>query len=103
MNSDFGRLIDWYLSQCNGDWEHQHGFTVSSLDNPALRLKVDLNGTYLENVDFDSLEKNIETESEWLFCKKSTNNVFDGCCAPKLFGNLIDVFLDWADLNKEET
>lgn len=31
------RLQRWYSSVCDGDWEHQFGVNVSTLDNPAGR------------------------------------------------------------------
>jgi hypothetical protein len=37
----------WYGRQCNGDWEHQRGLKVDTLDNPGWMLKVDLQGTDL--------------------------------------------------------
>jgi len=40
-------LSDWYAGQCNGAWEHAHGISLSSLDNPGWLLEVDLAGTEL--------------------------------------------------------
>ncbi|TMB85990.1 MAG: hypothetical protein E6J45_14585 [Chloroflexi bacterium] len=28
-------LQHWYLSRCDGEWEHQRGITIESLDNPG--------------------------------------------------------------------
>ncbi len=36
------RLEGWYVSQCNGMWEHAHGFTLGTIDNPGWTLTVDL-------------------------------------------------------------
>ena len=30
-------LQAWYMSNCNGDWEHGYGVSVRTLDNPATR------------------------------------------------------------------
>lgn len=38
-------LMGWYQSQCNGDWEHQYGVHITTLDNPGWALDVDLAGT----------------------------------------------------------
>ena len=38
-------LEQWYRSQCNGEWEHEHGIVLQTLDNPGWLLKVDLVGT----------------------------------------------------------
>ena len=41
------RLQDWYSAQCNGDWEHQQGVRIESLDNPGWALDIDLADTAL--------------------------------------------------------
>jgi hypothetical protein len=35
-------LQAWYVSQCDGDWEHQYGISISTLDNPGWAVKIDL-------------------------------------------------------------
>lgn len=35
-------LSEWYLSQCNGDWEHDYGIKIETLDNPGWSLTVDI-------------------------------------------------------------
>lgn len=41
-------LIDWYRSECNGDWEHAYGIQIDTIDNPGWSLKIDLLETSLE-------------------------------------------------------
>ena len=43
------RLQQWYASQCNGDWEHQFGVRVDTLDNSGWPVRIDLVGTLLED------------------------------------------------------
>jgi Immunity protein 53 len=38
----------WYVAQCDGQWEHEYGITIGTLDNPGWTLRVDLVGTSLE-------------------------------------------------------
>jgi Immunity protein 53 len=38
-------LEDWYETQCDGDWEHQHGLKIDTLDNPGWQVQIDLDGT----------------------------------------------------------
>lgn len=92
----FEKIIAWYASQCNGDWEHQHGFKVSTLDNPGLRLQIDLEGTPLQYKAFTAVEIDLDSSTGWLFCEKTPGNTFDGRCDTSMFGYLIDIFLDWA-------
>lgn len=45
---DFSGLIDWYLSNCDGDWEHVYGVKLETLDNPGWILTIDLAETDLD-------------------------------------------------------
>lgn len=45
MESTITWLQEWYRAQCDGRWEHDHGISIESLDNPGWRLRVDLEGT----------------------------------------------------------
>jgi hypothetical protein len=29
------KLQTWYTEECNGDWEHQFGVDIGTLDNPG--------------------------------------------------------------------
>ena len=97
MSQSFKRLIDWYSRQCNGDWEHQHGFEISTLDNPGVRLRVDLNGTSLEESEFSRMEFKFDSETEWIACEKTVDNFFEGFCAPAMSERLFEIFVNWAE------
>lgn len=28
----------WYLNHCNGDWEHNYGITIQTIDNPGVSI-----------------------------------------------------------------
>ena len=47
------RLQDWYLAQCDEDWEHSYGVKIDTLDNPGWLIDVDLKDTSLEFRPFD--------------------------------------------------
>ena len=91
-------LENWYLSNCNGDWEHQYGVTIESLDNPGWRVLIDLKGTKLEQIDFEDIN-NIESESEWIVCKVE-NNKFIGAGGPHNLNEILSIFINWAKVNK---
>ena len=97
MSKSFAQLIDWYSRQCNGDWEHQHGFEISTVDNPGVRLRVDLNGTYLEKSEFSRIEYKYDSDTEWIACEKTADNFFDGCCATGMSEQMIGIFVNWAE------
>ncbi|WP_316834546.1 immunity 53 family protein [Pedobacter nutrimenti] len=35
-------LSNWYKSNCDGDWEHQYGVKIDTLDNPGWSFEADL-------------------------------------------------------------
>jgi Immunity protein 53 len=90
------RLQDWYSSMCNGDLEHTYGIFISNIDNPGWALKVELKDTYLYDVPFTELKIQREVEDDWVICKVEGNN-FQGYGGSRNLGELISVFLDWAE------
>ncbi|BFV59917.1 hypothetical protein KCMC57_up50210 [Kitasatospora sp. CMC57] len=51
-----GFLTAWYTAQCDGDWEHEYGIRIETLDNPGWSVEVDLEGTGLDGVLPDRIE-----------------------------------------------
>lgn len=93
------KLIEWYTAQCDGDWEHQFGFRIETLDNPGISLRIDLARTPLENVPLETVKHNFYSDDDWLICEKTSDNTFQAACAPDLFGRVIEIFVDWAASN----
>ena len=90
-------LENWYLSNCDGDWEHQYGITIESLDNPGWRGLIDLTGTKLEQIGFEKIN-NTESESKWIVCKVE-NNKFIGAGRPQQLTEVLNIFIDWVERN----
>jgi hypothetical protein len=59
-------LSDWFKLECNGDWEHENGISISTVDNPGWSITIDLRDTSLENEEIvsDLVEIN---ENDWFF------------------------------------
>ena len=59
------RLQDWYLNQCDGDWEHDYGIKIETLDNPGWMVVVDLTGTACADLSVDQqlLQR---SETDWI-------------------------------------
>jgi len=88
------RLQDWYGSHCDGSWEHQHGVSIQTLDNPGWRFTVDLTDTELVDRVFD--EVRVERgNDDWYHCRVS-DRLFEGFCGPRGLDELMTVFLNWA-------
>ena len=101
MNSTMNRVQNWYLSNCDGDWEHEFGISIDSLDNPGWWVKIDLRGTGLEHARFSELSYGVAGEAgidgnEWLVCKV-VDGRFDGAGGPTKLEEILLVFLDWAE------
>ena len=96
-------LQEWYLAQCDEDWEHTYGISIGTLDNPGWSLTVDLTGTYLQSVNFAEHSYGVgadghATGNEWLVCKVEDGK-FLGFCGPRKLEEMINVFLSWANQN----
>ena len=62
MHEDLMWLSEWFSHQCDGDWEHEYGIRIGTLDNPGWRLRISLIGTNLENKEFKKIS-NKKSES----------------------------------------
>lgn len=93
-------LQAWYSSQCNGEWEHQHGIQIDSCDNPGWRVKIDLIDTPLQLTSFDTVVENVDSNglpvgTLWLHCYVQ-GNVWIGAGDETKLTRITQVFLDWA-------
>jgi hypothetical protein len=88
-------LQSWYLSQCDGDWEHHHGIEIGNLDNPGWSVKIALTDTELANRPFMALGDN-RAEHDWIDCRVD-DGVFNGSGGPLNLTEILDVFRRWAE------
>ncbi len=96
MKTALQRLTEWYSRQCNGEWEHGYGFTISTLDNPGVSVKIELRDTYLESIPFEEKKDSCETRDTWMICRRNAD-VFEGAGAASRLENIIEEFLRWAE------
>jgi Immunity protein 53 len=95
MKNNLSLLQDWFYTQCDGDWEHKTAIRISTTDNPGWLLEVDIEGTVLENREFKDFSKNMESETEWMFCKVE-HKKFIAACGSKKLDAILEIFLEWA-------
>ena len=93
--SSLERLQDWYLRQCNGDWEHVCGVRIETLDNPGWSVEIDLKETPLARREFESLGSE-KTEDDWLFLSRSGES-FKIACGPRNLEGALAIFCAWAE------
>jgi hypothetical protein len=62
-------LLHWlerfYVSECDGDWEHQYGVKIETLDNPGWMVKVDVFETELHDLHIEYAQEE-RSASDWL-------------------------------------
>jgi hypothetical protein len=96
-NNDFSWLSQWYLSHCNGDWEHGTGIRIETIDNPGWSVSINLMDTDLQEKEFQKVELE-NSEDDWLICFKK-NNSFEGRCSPENLIKVIQIFRAWIEDN----
>ena len=94
MAGEIEALERWYEAQCDGDWEHEFGIRISTLDNPGWAVDIPLEGTPLEGRDFTPVEE-MAPERTWISCKVSDGE-FRGRGGAPMLGRILRTFLEWA-------
>ena len=83
----------WYAGNCDGDWEHEFGITIETLDNPGWSVSIELEGTTAEFLDFVPIDVH-RHENDWIQCSVSGKK-FCGAGGLGSLGPILTVFLDW--------
>jgi hypothetical protein len=86
-------LEQWYLHHCDGDWEHQFGIVIDTLDNPGWMVRVDLECTELASKPFDIVRVD-RSQHNWVMCQV-VNEQFQGAGGPSNLVELLEIFRDW--------
>ncbi len=94
MNT-LNRIMAWYESNCNDDWEHSYGIKIDTLDNPGWVLYVDLSETELEKKIFQEIDLQ-RSETDWVYCT-ITDCMFKGAGGVNNLEELLLIFLEWVE------
>jgi Immunity protein 53 len=87
-------LQEWYLEQCNDEWEHDYGVTIGTLDNPGWTVRIDLADTPFSSRDYQRVDTH-RTEHDWVVTWREDQR-WCAACGPRNLGEAIATFLDWA-------
>jgi hypothetical protein len=87
-------LESWYADRCDGDWEHAHGISIGTLDNPGWRVRIDLIDTPIMNRPFARVVVE-RSKEDWYNCWVK-ESVFHGAGGSHNLGEMINVFRSWA-------
>lgn len=86
------KIMDWYQSNCNGDWEHTYGIRITTVDNPGWFVEIDILETEVEGriIDQKSIDYD-DNDDDWYFFK-SDGKAFKASGDPTKLEFLIDRF-----------
>lgn len=93
--NDLEWLADWYMSNCNGEWEEYYGIKIQTIDNPGWLVEIDILETVLENLSFATI--NIDNSDEdWMNCKVE-NGKYIGVGDKTKLAEIIKIFKRWSE------
>ena len=86
-------IEQWYVSQCNGEWEHSYGIKINTLDNPGWHVAIDLKETRKQDSD---LTRNLidRAESDWIEYWVEKRQ-FKFACGPLNLTEAFEIFVSW--------
>lgn len=87
-----------FMLECNGDWEHENGISIITVDNPGWSITIDLENTSLEDEEIvgELIEMN---EKDWYFFEIKNKKFRGGGNLTKL-NFLITQFKEIVERNK---
>ncbi|MGV9215016.1 immunity 53 family protein [Micromonospora sp. RB23] len=83
-------LQAWYATQCDGEWEHEYGIRIETLDNPGWSVRIDLGDTALSGMAYERQELR-RSEHEWLMTWVEEDQ-FRTACGPLNLGDALHLF-----------
>ena len=87
-----GWIQRWYESECNGDWEHQYGVKIDTIDNPGWKVGIDLFETELHDLQIEyGLEQ--RSDQDWVGISV-TKQIFKGIGDPTQLEVILERFRD---------
>jgi hypothetical protein len=92
MSESFDWLQRFFLSNCDGEWEHEYGCKIDTMSDPGWILKFDLTGTPFETKLLEPLEDKA-SPTVWLKCR-AEDGVFVAQCSPRRLAECIDILRD---------
>lgn len=86
-------LQGWFTSMCDGDWEHDEGIRIETLDNPGWRLSVWLFRTGYDGKPFEDVRIERD-EHDWVHAWVK-DGTFEAACGPTNLSEALFIFREW--------
>jgi hypothetical protein len=99
MANELARLQKWYAAQCadlndvkgnRAPWQHRYGIRISTSDNPAWNVGIDLAGTALDGANMSRYDVD-NGDDDWVRCGV-VNNPFSGIGDPSKLVVILNQF-----------
>lgn len=84
-------LQQWYRSKCDGEWEHDHGIRIDTLDNPGWSVEADVGITAKPTPISED-----RSESDWMRCEVKGGR-FHGYGGPGNLQEVLEVLRRWME------
>ncbi len=88
-------IQEWYKSNCDGDWEHMYGITISNIDNPGWRVEIELINTNEEDRKFKKIQFD-NGDKDWILCYVNDNIFYGNGDSDKLI-EILTIFKSWVE------
>ncbi|MFI5925028.1 immunity 53 family protein [Micromonospora sp. NPDC051543] len=88
-------LQAWYATQCDGEWEHEYGIRIETLDNPGWSVRIDLGDTALSGMAYERQEIR-RSEHDWVLTWVEKDQ-FGAACGPLNLGEALHLFRQWVE------
>ncbi|MGW1463127.1 immunity 53 family protein [Streptomyces sp. NPDC002308] len=99
--SDSDHVLDWlqgwYAAQCDGDWEHEWGVKIETLDNPGWSVSIDLEQTDLDGHECARRDFS-RSQNDWVTVW-TADKTFHAACGPGNLSEALTLFRAWATDN----
>jgi hypothetical protein len=86
------RLQRWFVINCNGDWEHGHPISITTVDNPGWAVTIPLQDTCLQNARLDYV-LNQRSPTDWVGYLVR-DGAFEGNGGAENLSEILSYFLD---------
>jgi len=93
--SAFEWLQQWYADHADGEWEHQNGVTIATLDNPGWSLSIDIKESELRDRAFDDMVVE-RSQHDWVHARVRDGR-FEAFGGPGNLPELLACFRRWAE------
>ncbi|MBG6154573.1 MAG: Imm53 family immunity protein [Roseibium album] len=103
------QIEKWFAANCDGDWEHQGGLTIKTLDNPGWSVRLDLDT--IEHRFDETVSRHNRTCSEDVISSEDDfvhysfdagKNVVEAWCSVGNLSEVLAFMLDGAHYEQSE-